>query len=548
MNANIEEQGYFPITPMATPFSKCKKTQGATRSQTAGSSPIMNDPNMTIRAPHAMKRGSSCQDIFNVNAEFSDLNRILSPPNSGKLQPVSSIDMPEFPPLDFTMPPTTKLDFSSDGHVYEASHCSPKSNPLSSAVSSFQSSPEMAHLSLLGGTSESFSGISMLRQSTNLLASDTPADLENHSSLVHSDSHSRSQSISDFDLDPILEDTGITPEEISMFIRGPDPIDGKWTCTFEDCNRSFGRKENIKSHVQTHLGDRQYRCIHCGNTFVRQHDLKRHAKIHSGVKPYPCSCGRSFARHDALTRHRQRNTCIGGFEGMTKKPIKRGRPKKVRPDTEQRLEKSTKTRQRVLEKAYPSSMSGSSECSLSSPPQMFDDVEVCGINLFGNDESAIANLAEFPSFTPPSSPGYGTGNCLSSYNSQHSRTPKAVSMSPPAEIGAILAEGIEELPSGQMMSRETSSTYYSTSPELDMLSSPTFMDFDLGPVDPSSLEAYSNDDVDEMILKFSKGDTFSNFEKESMVMMGGSHDPILGGNPWSDNFEERAKTFFDDMC
>lgn len=535
---------------MATPFSKGKRTQGAAKSQTAESSPIMNDPNMTIKAPHAMKRGSSCQDIFNTNAifpDFPDFNQILSPPNSGKLLPVSSIDMPEFPPLDLPVPPMAKLDFSSDGHVYEPSHCSPKSKNLSSAMSSFQSSPEMAHLSLLEPTSENFSRVSMLRQSPNLLASETPVDLENNLMLIHSDSQSRSQSISDFDLDPVVEDTGITAEEIAIFIRGPDPIDGKWTCMFQDCDRSFGRKENIKSHVQTHLGDRQYRCMHCGNTFVRQHDLKRHAKIHSGVKPYPCSCGRSFARHDALTRHRQRNTCVGGFEGMSKKPTKRGRPKKARPDTEQRIQKATKTRQRVLEKAYPSSLSGSSECSFSSPPQMFDDVGVCGVNLFDKDEPAIANLAEFPSFTPPSSPGYSTGNCFSSHNSQHSRTPKGVSMSPPPDIASI-PEGIEEQPSSQTMSRETSSTYYSTSPELDMLSSPTFMDFDLGPVDPSRLETYSGDDVDQMILKFSKGDTFSDLEKDPMLMVGGASDPIFSGHPWSELFEDGAESFFDDLC
>jgi regulatory protein SWI5 len=39
---------------------------------------------------------------------------------------------------------------------------------------------------------------------------------------------------------------------------------------------------------------------------VRQHDLRRHEKIHGGDKPFVCACRKSFARQDALTRHRQR--------------------------------------------------------------------------------------------------------------------------------------------------------------------------------------------------------------------------------------------------
>ncbi|KAF2858892.1 hypothetical protein K470DRAFT_196583, partial [Piedraia hortae CBS 480.64] len=74
-------------------------------------------------------------------------------------------------------------------------------------------------------------------------------------------------------------------------------------CMWPGCERRFGRKENVRAHVQTHLGDRQFRCDCCGKTFVRQHDLKRHAAIHSPDRPFVCPCGMAFARHDALTRH-----------------------------------------------------------------------------------------------------------------------------------------------------------------------------------------------------------------------------------------------------
>ncbi|KAL8794526.1 MAG: hypothetical protein Q9195_002861 [Heterodermia aff. obscurata] len=268
--------------------------------------------------------------------------------------------------------------------------------------------------------------------------------------------------------------TGISLEEVNAFISGPNE-DQKWTCMYPDCGKKFGRKENIKSHVQTHLGDRQFLCVHCNKRFVRQHDLKRHEKIHTGVKPYPCECGHSFARMDALTRHKQRNTCVGGIGGpaaVDKKDIKRGRPRKHRPDTEERLDKASRTRQRVLEKKAASSVSGSSVCSFSSPPAMPDGYET--------DASAA-----FPT-TPQMMLSYDTDASVA-------------------------------------MSRETSSSHYGTPPELDLSSSSPiasrFFDFDelaeigadhaKGDSDQVSSELASNlvltqaeTDIDQMLLEF----------------------------------------------
>ena len=135
----------------------------------------------------------------------------------------------------------------------------------------------------------------------------------------------------------------------------------------------FGRRENIRSHVQTHLGDRQFKCNGCGKCFVRQHDLKRHAKIHSGNKPYKCPCGAGFARQDALTRHRQRGMCCGGFPDAVRRQAKRGRPKKNRPDMEQRVEKASRTRQALA--SANSSVSGGSPYSDMRSPSPLDGYE-----------------------------------------------------------------------------------------------------------------------------------------------------------------------------
>ena len=87
-------------------------------------------------------------------------------------------------------------------------------------------------------------------------------------------------------------------------------------------------------------------CNVCNKRFVRQHDLKRHAKIHMGVKDYVCLCGSTFARMDALTRHRQRGMCRGGFPGAVRSEKKRGRPKKHRPELDARVSKANAQRAR----------------------------------------------------------------------------------------------------------------------------------------------------------------------------------------------------------
>ncbi|KAI9725122.1 MAG: Metallothionein expression activator [Chrysothrix sp. TS-e1954] len=197
-------------------------------------------------------------------------------------------------------------------------------------------------------------------------------------------------SLANLDLDTTIEDTGISAQEVQSYMSEQDPNNGKWTCKFPGCGKEFGRRENIKSHVQTHLGDRQFKCLHCNKKFVRQHDLKRHSKIHSGVKPYPCTCGNSFARHDALTRHRQRGICSGGFEGVVKKAVKRGRPRKPRPDDDDRVNKASRTRKRVQAKSNSSSTSTASEYSYSesnsSPPAALLD--------FDNAEEQLGRLLQ----------------------------------------------------------------------------------------------------------------------------------------------------------
>jgi hypothetical protein len=208
------------------------------------------------------------------------------------------------------------------------------------------------------------------------------------------------------EIDATIEDTGVSPQDVQQFISPQDHCDGKWTCLFDGCNKKFGRKENIRAHVQTHLGDRQFRCNHCGKCFVRQHDLKRHAKIHSGDKPHKCPCGNGFARQDALTRHRQRGVCEGALPGFERSQARRGRPRKSHTDMSDRLEKAAHQREMNSRRnsAFTYASSSASDASYPNTPSanIADD--------FDQDVFYNANNTEKPSrCTPPTSP-FSTGN------------------------------------------------------------------------------------------------------------------------------------------
>jgi regulatory protein SWI5 len=471
-------EGSFSMTPDPTPY-KNAQAQRTFQSASTHSSPTKKDPNLTIKASQSMQRGWSCQDALVDRSVYTGASRMPSPPGSAPLVRPTSFTLPDFPPSAFVDLSAMGLDFSSNPFDQPSSHCSPMSSALSPATSSFQASPEFNFLPNLGSSHARAADFALFPEPP-LYASQSTVDFEGLSSPGKQTPHSRSQST--IGLDPGLAtiDTGVSSEEVNAFISGPHE-DQKWVCMYPECGKRFGRKENIKSHVQTHLGDRQFLCMHCNKRFVRQHDLKRHEKIHTGIKPYPCECGHSFARMDALTRHKQRNTCVGGIggpEGVEKKETKRGRPRKHRPDTQERRDKASRTRQRVLEKKSGSSMSGSSVCSFSSPPPMPDN--------YDTDASAA-----FPS--PP--------QMFVNYDTDASVA----------------------------MSRDSSSSHYGTPPELDMSSSSPiaarFFDFEEIAESPQNVgkvesEQISRDllnglvltqgetDLDQMILDFgTEGET-----------------------------------------
>ncbi|ODQ69155.1 hypothetical protein LIPSTDRAFT_201883 [Lipomyces starkeyi NRRL Y-11557] len=60
----------------------------------------------------------------------------------------------------------------------------------------------------------------------------------------------------------------VPTKTLDSYVEGPG-ADGKYICRFTDCGKKFGRKCNIRMHIQTHLADKPHLCTVCGSRFVR---------------------------------------------------------------------------------------------------------------------------------------------------------------------------------------------------------------------------------------------------------------------------------------
>ncbi|KAF1973309.1 hypothetical protein BU23DRAFT_506845 [Bimuria novae-zelandiae CBS 107.79] len=285
-------------------------------------------------------------------ADFADMN----------LQPSSNAMTFDFESFDYGMGYESSSCYTSDALSPSPTLLSPQQKSMQSFLEGIPELPAQENMAELPTLDSAFSQAPIF----------PPSAVAMSMQGLPTATMPRPALLPELDIDATLEYTGISPEEVQRYISEQDQSTGKWTCLYPECGKVFGRRENIRSHVQTHLGDRQYKCNGCGKKFVRQHDLKRHAKIHTGNKPYKCPCGAGFARQDALTRHRQRGMCVGGFENVVRKNVKRGRPKKHRPELEERMDKANKTR-RALASASSSISAGSPMSDPASSPPAFDD-------------------------------------------------------------------------------------------------------------------------------------------------------------------------------
>lgn len=487
-----------------------------------------------------------------------------TPPRANTMPMLGAYEPPKASPTGFS-----NINGMNDEHSlsiqtqFDSFTTQGSSQPLSAASDySHHASPATPHIN-------EFSNMFDLKpdlHSSGLSTGDCSPDTETMSH--RSSSHRRTDSvasiasaasIASIDIEKTKTETGITSDDIQQYIQGPDPRDNKWVCTFDDCNKRFGRKENIKSHVQTHLNDRQYQCPTCKKCFVRQHDLKRHAKIHTGIKPYPCECGNSFARHDALTRHKQRGMCIGAFDGVVRKVVKRGRPRKHRPDMDERKDKSARTRKKNQSISSSSSQSGYSDSSAVNSPEhehehehmvpdfdMLDDIMDVSVGGTTMDPTSLQGLcsssAPMPALsTEPSTAGNSpSAASVHTYVSQLSHLslhPDAVagleavvSSSQPGSPAKSVASHSNEPPE---LSQSSSSPPSSCNRFFDLepsSSCPDTLLMSTAAADAASIPSLGGlDDNDDILLQFTHSDS-------NMLM-------LSSGSKFDDSFDNTVEMF-----
>ena len=82
----------------------------------------------------------------------------------------------------------------------------------------------------------------------------------------------------------------------------------KKDCVCEICAKAFKNNRALKFHMNSHTGERPYKCDKCGAAFLRPTNLANHVVIHRNEK-FTCEvCDRSFVHKRSFDRHKLLHT------------------------------------------------------------------------------------------------------------------------------------------------------------------------------------------------------------------------------------------------
>ncbi|EQB50446.1 hypothetical protein CGLO_10123 [Colletotrichum gloeosporioides Cg-14] len=230
--------------------------------------------------------------------------------------------------------------------------------------------------------------------------------------------------------------------------------------------------------------------------------------------------------------------CIGAFDGIVKKVVKRGRPRKHRPEMDERVNKSARTRTKNKSTTSTSSQSGYSDSSAVNSPEndfnmMDEQFEMGGISIERPGLDMPLQITTVSSAPMPSSPP---------------RIHKELDIEPsPAasshHSGYVSPEALMEAPTALSQQPESpAKSEYNTPPELSQSSSPPPNQFfDAEPnasgfsddsllagmrgnagvgVGNTSISSLGLDPDDEMLMKtFSGEEGLVQFDRESNMLM-----------------------------
>ncbi|KAF9104164.1 hypothetical protein BGX27_010209 [Mortierella sp. AM989] len=136
----------------------------------------------------------------------------------------------------------------------------------------------------------------------------------------------------------------VTTEEDSRVVPDGSESDpnarARYKCN--QCEKTFSRPYNLRSHRATHVGLKPFKCTHvnekgdkCSWAFARKHDLVRHmSSRHAFEKPFKCTtCGAECGRNDSMKRHYEKSQICAA--AALKKSQSQSQPQSLSPSPSQ---------------------------------------------------------------------------------------------------------------------------------------------------------------------------------------------------------------------